>query len=336
MAKIKQIAWKHIVLWILWGSFVPGRGLKYQDVTSLGNNAEISRRMYGDEDVQARMRKREVERNFHGDLSTMCHQDFVSEAVAPLTLVTVAFGMAPDFVQALLRNRLREAAVAGYEVCLFTDSHMLRSSTHPEAAWAKIAALRYLLEHGRAVVAVLDADAVIVNTRRFEPIVQEPFDQGKSVVFTQDCHNTGLWSPHPRQLLPHGLNSGVFVSRNTTWAKKFWTEIWNMPMSDETQWWEQGAIFLYWEYYPEDFEKNTIRLDVHSMNTCPGNFTESDFIWHGYADIRPRKLLPQLKWNYTARWLGLDNYSVSQSEPPYRGPVSRLGLDNYSLPQSAL
>mmetsp|Transcript_70633 Transcript_70633/g.163286 ORF Transcript_70633/g.163286 Transcript_70633/m.163286 type:complete len:275 (-) Transcript_70633:84-908(-) len=205
-----------------------------------------------------------------------CSMEFVSGTIAPLTLVTIAFNLPPHLEAGLLRNRREEAQAFGYENCFYTQPECLpRQSRGPK--WAKVAATRQLLSKGRQAVAVIDGDAWMVERRSFESVCGSYLSAGKSVIFTKDCTNRGLWGGIVHE---GGLNTGVWVTTNDTWAQRFWNDIWEDKSPHA--WAEQEAVFEYWEAHENDFLLHTTRLETHDMNSCNESYQPGDFIFHAY------------------------------------------------------
>merc|ERR1712216_46208 len=95
-------------------------------------------------------------------------------------------------------------------------------------------------------------------SRRFEPIYAKPFfEERKDLVFTNDYQEPLHKDATPASM----INSGVFLTRGTPWAQKFWAEVWEsfpfpegmiIPGVGGNS--EQTGIELYRLRHPEEFQ----------------------------------------------------------------------------------
>lgn len=179
-----------------------------------------------------------------------------------MIIVSLVANLGPDYVDALRKNRAMEADKYNYKYCEY--SHSLDDSR--DAAWSKILAVRYLLDHQEAPVVWMDADAIFITTKPFESIVSQHL-LTKDIVFTDDL---------PGQA---PINTGVFVSKSTPWAKTFWQKTYDdFPEAINHFWWDQEAVVLYRERNREDFDEHTAIVPHRLMNNV-GSF-DGEFVAH--------------------------------------------------------
>lgn len=172
---------------------------------------------------------------------------------AKLTIVTLVAGFPDEYVSALIRNRLKLAKFGDYEYCQY--NHTLDHRRN--AAWSKVLAILALLEQGRQQVVWMDADAVMARQRRFEEFINAT----KDLTFTNDFDENVDVEPWS------SINTGVVLTQNSPWAKRFWRDIYDkFPEAVDDKWWDQRAVLRYRELYPEEFDAHANIISYTLMN----------------------------------------------------------------------
>lgn len=197
-----------------------------------------------------------------------------------MIIVSLVANLGSDYVEALRKNRAMEADKYNYKYCEY--SHTLDGSR--DAAWSKIIALRSLLDNQKKPVVWMDADAIFTTTKSFESVV-DGASLSKDIVFTDDMAGNAP------------INTGVFISQTTSWAKTFWQKVYDdFPEAINHPWWDQQGVVLYRERNRADFDEHTAIVPHYSMNNV-GSF-DGDFIAHpagGHGGDKYSRLLGILR-----------------------------------------
>jgi len=194
-----------------------------------------------------------------------------------MVIISLVADFKPEYVRALRHNRVSVALAQNYKYCEY--SHTL--DTGRDIAWSKIIAVRHLLKSQSLPVIWMDADAIFTANKRFESITDKPL-QTKDIVFTDD--------------LKGRINTGVFVTKTTTWTQKFWTSVYNdFPEALHHPWWDQQAVLLYQQRNPSDFAQHT-KIVPHRRMNAVDSYT-GDFIAHpagGHARMDKYDVLQEI------------------------------------------
>ena len=152
-------------------------------------------------------------------------------------------------LQPILANKLRYAALHGYDFVLGNRSvcQSLSSRIHP--AFAKICLLLHLLRQRRTDeydwILLVDHDALIANPavtleEKLEEILGSAALDAHETVNSKDLVISQDWN---------GLNTGVMMVRggaHTSWPEAFFHKLLHSPPREcahfEPRWWEQGVL----------------------------------------------------------------------------------------------
>lgn len=181
-----------------------------------------------------------------------------------LTVVSVVAGLPEEYVSLMRENRALEADRYSYESC------EVWHSLDPSRAmvWSKIKVIQELLALGKQRIVWMDADAYVVKEKPFESIVEEHFDKGKDIVFTDDL---------PESTSP--VNLGVIAMRNSNWTQQFWQSVYDdYPSTWARGFMEQQAVADYRSTHRADFDAHAVIIPRQIMNNIGS--PSGDFIAH--------------------------------------------------------
>lgn len=158
-----------------------------------------------------------------------------------------------------IQNKRAYCALHGYTL-LLADGHMIDRSR--PAAWSKVLALRHFLPSYDWIV-YMDTDTLVMNPDiKIETLIDERYD----VVISED------WN---------GVNTGVFLTRNSTWSWWLLDELWKQRQ-------------LVSGYYPFEYEQRAFHLLLQTPLWRARGLEK----YHGASEIRQHfKIIPQCAMN---------------------------------------
>jgi len=230
---------------------------------------------------------------------------------------------------------------AGYTLLVMTAIDPSRP-----AAWSKIRGVARALDAGFDLVLCTDADALVMNPSLR---VEELMDWSAHQTLAADHNGPNSGAPEPRRVLgrcPHASVAGVWLVRNTPWARWYCNELWaqealvRLPASRALFHYEQRAFHhtlqtAAWRrrtgrrYEAANGVRSATAL-VHQcvLNTLPSWYSPGDFILH-LAGIKgaARCLLFRAAYGSAAAAAGR-TLGVDAPQPPTRARCL-LGVGPY-------